>query len=62
MAELNGEWHDPTRYDYGFETDYYRHHDQCQIRPMSHNEISNLDLFGDLDSLFTMGCGGNYLN
>jgi len=62
MAESSVELRDLTRYDYGFETDYYRHHDEWQIRPMSHDEIANLNLFSDIDSLFGMGCGRNFLN
>jgi hypothetical protein len=42
------------------EADYYmntNHH----LMPMTVRQLANLDLFSDPDSLFAMGCGGNFL-
>ena len=42
------------------ETEYYmntNHH----LLPMTVRQLTDLDLFSDPDSLFAMGCGGNFL-
>jgi len=40
--------------DYYMDTNHY-------LLPMTVRQLTNLDLFSDPDSLFAMGCGGNFL-
>ena len=42
------------------EASYYHHMSETLIRPLTFLETRAISLFDDLDSLFGMGCGGNY--